>query len=104
MVYLPCSNIPRRYDRFTRSTENASQIESFITSGLNIVTELNNNNVGHRVAVLIKTKKTLVQLNRNDQRALQHSTLWVPHSGYPCEPLIRSTFAVPPLPRKKQRS
>lgn len=50
--HLPGSDVARCDNSFTRSTEDACQIESFVSSRLDVVRELNDHNVGHCVTIL----------------------------------------------------
>lgn len=58
MIHLPCSNISRSDNSFTGSSENTRQIESFVSSGLNVITKLNYNNICHCVAILREKNNT----------------------------------------------
>lgn len=49
---IPCSDVVRRYNSFSWSSEEACQIESFISTSLHIVTKLDYHNIGHCVGVL----------------------------------------------------
>lgn len=59
--YLPGSDVARCDNGFAWPTEYACQIETFISSRLDIIGELNHNNVSHCVAILFangRRKKT----------------------------------------------
>lgn len=55
--YLPGADIARCDNSFTWPTEYACQIETFVPSSLNIIRELNDNDVGHCVAILLTNYK-----------------------------------------------
>lgn len=52
MKSLPSSDVSRGDDRFARTTEYASQVETLITASLHVIRELHNHNIRHRVTVL----------------------------------------------------
>lgn len=52
---IPCSNITGCNDRFSGSSENASQIVTFVTTGLHIVGELNHDDICKGIAITLST-------------------------------------------------
>lgn len=51
-IVIPSADVARCYDSFARSPEQAGQIESFIARCLQALAKLNDDDVGHGVAIL----------------------------------------------------